>query len=120
MDSVLIGIAGLCFGVLMTRSRIPRFQLLPLACLLVLAAIGVAVLIQMDRGSLLNALVFTSSALLAACIYGAELWKRNGLDETFSTWRLIWMSAFRPGYLRAVYEQSEENSEVEPGKTLIR
>lgn len=113
MDSVLIGIAGLCLGVLLAHTRIPRIQLLPLVCLLILAGIGYATLMWAGGGSLLNGLLFVFAAILAACIYGAQLWKRRGLAEAFSTWQLIWMSALRPGYLRAASEQSTEVVEAE-------
>lgn len=114
MESVVVGIAGLCFGVLISRSRVPHIQVLPMVCSLLLAAIGVVLLIQTGHGSLFNGLLLTFSALVAALVYSAELWKRQGLDKEYTPWDLIWMSVFRPGYLARSHAGS---SDVDSEKT---
>lgn len=120
MESVIIGIAGVCLGALVAHSGIPRVQLVPMICSLILTAMGVVAVIQMQQASMYNGLLFAFSALLAEGIYGAELWKRHGLNEAFSSWQLIWMSCFRPRYLRAVYEQLQENSYAAEATTTGR
>jgi hypothetical protein len=112
METVLIGIAGLCFGVLLAQSLVPRIQMLPMICWLLLAGAGAAVIVQIDPSSMLNAVLFVVLVIASTGLYSAELWKRRGLDKTHSSWQLIWMSAFRPGYLRSTYERAEEEHMV--------
>lgn len=117
METLVIAIAGLCFGVLLARVRIPRFEPLPMICTLVLVAIGIVGMTPWAGGLLVNGLTFVVAAAGATCLYGAELWKKNGLGEPFSFWQLVWMSAIRPGYLQAVHDQAtDEESELAPLK----
>ena len=111
MDSIIIGAAGLCFGVLTARACVPRTQLLPLVCSLALSLIGVVPLILGSSGSLLNGLIFTFAVLISAAVYGAELWRRTGLGQEFSLWQLIWIGLWRPRYLRAAYEADAKSAE---------
>ena len=110
MNSVLVGFAGLCLGALVARASVPRLQLLPLACSLILAVIGVVPLLLANPESLLNGLLFVLTVTVAASLYGAELWRRTVIGAEFSRWQLVWMGAWRPGYLRAAFEASGRGS----------
>ena len=113
METVAIAIAGLCFGVIITRARIPRFDPFPLICALVLVTIGVVSTTPWDGGTLSNGLIFVFAAVGAASLYGAQLWRKTPLNGAFSFWQLAWMSAFRPGYIRAAHDQAvKDDSKV--------
>lgn len=108
MNVVLIVFAGLCIGALVAQGSIPHTRILLWACSAILTAILGAVFVQSGDASFFSGTLFTVSTIAGACVYGAEVWKRRGLREAYSHWQLIWMSALRPGYLRASYEQSKE------------
>ena len=120
MNTVVVGLAGLCLGALVARASVPRLQLLPLACSLILAVVGVVPLLLASPESLLNGLLCVFTVVVAASLYGAELWRRTVLGAEFSRWQLVWMGAWLPGYLRAAYEASERGTFTQPAQVSTR
>lgn len=110
METVFVGIVGLCIGVLMAHCWVPRVQIVPWVCSTIVTASVAVVIVRSDVDSVDFGSVFTLGVIVGGCLYAAELWRRLGLREKYSYWELIWMSVFRPGYLRASYKQSQESS----------
>ncbi|MCD2441822.1 hypothetical protein LQ757_05965 [Agromyces sp. SYSU K20354] len=111
MDLVVMGIAGLCFGILTAQTRTPRFQLLPFLSLLFLLLIAVIAVIQSGYGSPIGPFVFLAADIVAHAFYSAHIWRREGLDQMYTFWQLVWIDGWYPNQLRAALQGHLESTD---------
>jgi hypothetical protein len=108
MNTVVVGIAGACLGVLAASSRVPRVRWVPLTGVGLLIIAAVVVMAQLTQLSPLSAaLIFIVTFEIGSVFYAGALWLRSRIGQDVTYWGWVWRDFIHPRYVRRVYQEAD-------------